>query len=81
MALTLQESFEQTKINDQTVILGDCFDVMKSWPDGYVDGIICSPPFRDADITLEPLIAFNQFSFIEGQNPLTKSIRRYGMIL
>jgi DNA modification methylase len=32
------------------IILGDCLEVMRGWKDGYVDGIITSPPFRDADV-------------------------------
>lgn len=32
------------------IILGDCLEIMRSWPDSFVHGIITSPPFRDADI-------------------------------
>lgn len=30
------------------LILGNCLDVMRDWPDDYVDLIVCSPPYEDA---------------------------------
>jgi hypothetical protein len=30
------------------LILGNCLDVMRSWPDDHVDLIVCSPPYEDA---------------------------------
>lgn len=32
------------------IIEGDCLEIMRGWPDSYVDGIVTSPPFRDADV-------------------------------
>lgn len=34
-------------------IQGDCLDVMRAWPDNYVDLIFCSPPYEDARLYLE----------------------------
>jgi len=28
-----------------TIICGDCLDVMKDWPDGCVDIAFCDPPY------------------------------------
>jgi DNA modification methylase len=33
-----------------TILNADCLKIMAEWKDSYVDGIITSPPFRDADV-------------------------------
>ncbi len=37
-----------SKMPINTIIHGDCLEVMKGWPDGYVDMVFCSPPYEDA---------------------------------
>ncbi len=38
------------KIGNCELILGDCFEVMRSWPDKTVDMVLSSPPFRNEDL-------------------------------
>jgi len=33
------------KLPENTIICGDCLDVMKDWPDGCVDLVVTSPPY------------------------------------
>lgn len=38
-------SFKETKIGEQgRLINGDCFEVLKTFPDNYVDAIVTDPP-------------------------------------
>jgi DNA modification methylase len=48
--ILLTSIFPETQIDKCRIILGDCLEVMRSWPDAYVDAILTSPPFRDADV-------------------------------
>ena len=41
-----EENKAQLPIN--TIITGDCLEVMKDFPDGFVDLVFCSPPYRNA---------------------------------
>lgn len=36
-----------------TIYSGDCLDVMRTWPDGCVDLVVCSPPYEDARLYAE----------------------------
>ena len=38
-----QEEFEAKYVN--TIVCGDCLDVMKDWPDGCVDLVLTDPPY------------------------------------
>lgn len=31
-----------------TIICGDCLEIMKDWPDNCVDLVFCSPPYENA---------------------------------
>ena len=37
---------------ENTIICGDCLEVMKDWPDGCVDLVVTSPPYNTGDKSL-----------------------------
>lgn len=39
-------SSQVTKKSEPTIVLGDCVDIMSSWPDNHVDLIVADPPYN-----------------------------------
>lgn len=37
-----------TSPTPDTVLTGDCLDILRQWPDDCVDLVVCSPPYEDA---------------------------------
>ena len=51
---------EQKFIEPNTIILGDCLDVMKNIPSSSIDMILCDPPFGSTTCSWDIIIPFDK---------------------
>ena len=62
-----QQEFEAQYVN--TIVCGDCLDVMKDWPDGCVDLVLTDPPYGiDYNNTRLNRPSGNAFEDIQGDD-------------